>query len=165
MSLYPPPQQPVQQLMSAVLRQIQANHYSDEASPHWDAEREYSAEQVALAARDLVRAVDALPEDQRPIGWDTEVPQEDVDTTVPQTLSAEVTVNCREVQMDDGENLKALDVGNYLELDRPTAGMCPGVWLLTAYHGEFSERATLRLLDRDEIAALRRAETSAGIYS
>lgn len=71
MSLYPSPQPQTYRLMSAVLRQIQANHYSDEASPHWGAEREYSAEQVALAARALVRAVDALPENQRPIGWDT----------------------------------------------------------------------------------------------
>lgn len=70
MSLYPPPWLQTQQLVTAVLRQIQANHYADEASPHWDAEREYSAEQVALAARQLVRAVDALPAEQRPIGWD-----------------------------------------------------------------------------------------------
>lgn len=77
MSLYPPPQPQTYQLMAAVLRQIQANHYSDESSPHWDAEREYSAEQVALAARDLVRAVNALPADQRPIGWDTN----DLETT------------------------------------------------------------------------------------
>lgn len=82
-----------------------------------------------------------------------------------QTAPTEVTVNCFDVQMDDGENLKALGVGNYLELDRPTAGLRPGVWRLTAYHGEFSERATLRLMSRDEIAALRRAETSAGMYS
>lgn len=71
MSLYPPPQPQTYQLLSAELRQIQATHYADESSPHWDAEREYSAEQVALAARALTRAVDALPEDQRPIGWDT----------------------------------------------------------------------------------------------
>lgn len=75
MSLYPLPQPQTQQLVTAVLRQIQANHYADEASPHWDAEREYSAEQVALAARALVRAVDALPEYQRPIGWDTDPQQ------------------------------------------------------------------------------------------
>lgn len=82
-----------------------------------------------------------------------------------QTTPTEVTVDCRDVQMDDGENLKALGVGNYLELDRTTAGMRPGVWLLTAYHGESAERATLQLLDRQEIAALRRAEASAGMYS
>lgn len=74
MSLYQPPPQ-AHQLTSAVLRQIHSTHYADEASPHWDAEREYSAEQVALAARVLVRAVNALPEDQRPIGWDTDQPQ------------------------------------------------------------------------------------------
>ncbi|MFJ1993008.1 hypothetical protein [Streptomyces asiaticus] len=80
MSLYQPPPQ-AHQLTSAVLRQIHSTHYADESSPHWDAEREYSAEQVALAARALVRAVDALPEDQRPIGWNTDQPE--ADTTAP----------------------------------------------------------------------------------
>jgi hypothetical protein len=73
MSLYQSPPE-IHQLVSGVLRLIHATHYADESSPHWDAEREYSAEQVALAARELVRAVDALPEDQRPIGWDTAQP-------------------------------------------------------------------------------------------
>ncbi|CAM5506684.1 hypothetical protein SANTM175S_07204 [Streptomyces antimycoticus] len=76
MSLYQPRQPHTHRLVSAVLRQIHSTHYADEASPHWDAEREYSAEQVALAARELVRAVDALPEDERPIGWGTNTPKE-----------------------------------------------------------------------------------------
>lgn len=74
MSLYQSPPQ-AHQLVSAVLRLVHSTHYADEASPHWAAEVEYSAEQVALAARALVRAVDALPEDQRPIGWDSESEQ------------------------------------------------------------------------------------------
>lgn len=82
-----------------------------------------------------------------------------------QTAPTEMTVNCFDVQMDDGENLKALGVGNFLELDRETAGMRPGVWLLTAYHGESSERATLRLLTTDEVAALRRSESFSRMYS
>ncbi|GHJ34281.1 hypothetical protein TPA0910_87140 [Streptomyces hygroscopicus subsp. sporocinereus] len=69
MSLYQPPQPQNHQLVSAVLRQIHSTHYADESSPHWDAEREYSAEQVALAARALTRAVDAMPENEQPIGW------------------------------------------------------------------------------------------------
>jgi hypothetical protein len=75
-SLYQSPPQ-AHQLVSAVLRLVHSTHYADEASPHWDAEREYSTEQVALAARELVRAVDELPADQRPIGWDIG----DLDTT------------------------------------------------------------------------------------
>ena len=73
MSLYQSPPETAQ-LVSGVLRLIHADHYADESSPHWDADREYSAEQVALAARELVRAVDALPADQRPIEWDTDQP-------------------------------------------------------------------------------------------
>ncbi|MGW5691505.1 hypothetical protein ACWEWX_11240 [Streptomyces asiaticus] len=82
-----------------------------------------------------------------------------------QTATTEVTVSCLDIQMDDGENLKALGVGNYLELDRPTAGMAPGTWRLTAYHGEFAEQATLRLLTTDEVAALRRAEAFSRMYA
>lgn len=56
---------------AAALRSISAEHYARETDPHADAAAEYAGEQLALAARDLVRAVEALPEDKRPIGWDT----------------------------------------------------------------------------------------------
>jgi len=57
----------------AALRAIAADRYADESDPHSDAESEYAGEQLALAARNLVRAVEALPENERPIGWDVEV--------------------------------------------------------------------------------------------
>lgn len=57
-------------LIRAVLRSIFADHYPEESNPHADAESEYAAEQVAIAARDLTRAVDALDPDRQPIGWD-----------------------------------------------------------------------------------------------
>lgn len=64
-----------QKLEAAALRSIAASHYYRDENPHADAEDEYASEQLALAARDLVRAVEALPEDKRPIGWDrVEVP-------------------------------------------------------------------------------------------
>jgi hypothetical protein len=34
-----------------------------------DAEREYADELLALAARALVRATDATPPDEQPVGW------------------------------------------------------------------------------------------------
>lgn len=58
---------------AAVLRSITARHYADPAHQFADAESEYADEQLALAARELVRAIDALPEGKRPIGWDAEV--------------------------------------------------------------------------------------------
>lgn len=58
---------------AAVLRSIAANYYFRDEDPHSGAEAEYAGEQLALAARDLVRAVDALPEGERPVGWDVEV--------------------------------------------------------------------------------------------
>lgn len=67
--VYWPPVTEQTALINAALRTIQADHYSREDDPHWDAEREYSAEQLALAARELVRAVDAKPENEQPIGW------------------------------------------------------------------------------------------------
>ena len=71
----------------------------------------------------------------------------------------EITVDCFDVEIYNGENLKALGVGNYLELDKPTVGMRPGTWQLVAYHGEFQDQATLRPVPAAEIAALRRSES------
>jgi hypothetical protein len=55
---------------AAALRSISTHHYARETDPHADAADEWAGEQLALAARDLVRAVEAMPPDQRPIGWD-----------------------------------------------------------------------------------------------
>ena len=57
------------ELILAAMRVIAADHYAREEDPHADAESEYAGEKLALAARDLVRAVDALPESDQPIGW------------------------------------------------------------------------------------------------
>lgn len=70
MASYPPPPQQHDALMRAALRSLAADHYEVESDPHADAESEYAAEQLALAARELVRAVDQLPDEQQPIGWD-----------------------------------------------------------------------------------------------
>lgn len=56
-------------LHAAVLRSITADHYAEEGA-YADAEAEYADEQVALAARDLTNAVEALPAGQQPVGWD-----------------------------------------------------------------------------------------------
>lgn len=69
MSMYYAPAAEHQQLISAALDAIQATHYYREEDPHADASREYADEQLALAARNLARAVDALPADEQPIGW------------------------------------------------------------------------------------------------
>lgn len=55
------------QLIQAALRLITAD-YADEAADA-DAESEYADEQLALAAHALVTAVNAQPEDKRPVGW------------------------------------------------------------------------------------------------
>ena len=55
---------------AAALRVIQGRHYARETDPHAGAQLEWADELLALAARDLVRAVEALPEEDRPIGWD-----------------------------------------------------------------------------------------------
>lgn len=56
-------------LLRAALRCIAADYFADDADPHADAESEYAGERLALAARELVAAVDALPEGDQPIGW------------------------------------------------------------------------------------------------
>ncbi len=57
----------------AALRSITAHHYFREEDPFAEAEGQYADEQLALAARDLVRAIEALPESQHPVGWNTAV--------------------------------------------------------------------------------------------
>ncbi|MGW7288974.1 hypothetical protein ACWGH4_26220 [Streptomyces sp. NPDC054847] len=69
MSIYFPPVDQHETLIKAALRVIHATHYSRPDDPHQDAEQAYSDEQLALAARELVRAVDAKPADEQPIGW------------------------------------------------------------------------------------------------
>jgi hypothetical protein len=65
---FPPPNEH-DDLIRAALRVIHADHYGREDDPHADAESEYASERLALAARAYVRAVDALPEGELPIGW------------------------------------------------------------------------------------------------
>lgn len=67
--MYFPPYTEHDDVIKAALRVIQATHYYREEDPHADAEQEYAAEQLALAARALVQAVDSKPEDKQPIGW------------------------------------------------------------------------------------------------
>jgi hypothetical protein len=40
--------------------------------PHSGADAELADEQLALTARDLTRATEALPYDKQPVGWDKE---------------------------------------------------------------------------------------------
>ncbi|MFB6873721.1 hypothetical protein [Streptomyces sp. NPDC056323] len=65
-------------------------------------------------------------------------------TTTPATAADCVTVNCFDVRLDNGENLKDLAVGDHLDLPEPAAGMQPGTWQVVAYHGEFQDQATMR---------------------
>lgn len=55
-------------LAKAAIRLLAAEH-EDETSPSWAQEHEYACEQFAIAARDLTRAVDKLPADAQPVGW------------------------------------------------------------------------------------------------
>ncbi|MFB7359616.1 hypothetical protein [Streptomyces gardneri] len=68
-----------------------------------------------------------------------------------------VTVDCFDVELDNGETLATLGVGSYLELAEPVAGMRPGTWLLLAYEEGDEEQtmARLRELTRDELPAAR----------
>jgi hypothetical protein len=56
-------------LMRAALQCAAADNYADDADRHADALAEYAVEQVALAARELVAAVDAAAPEARPFGW------------------------------------------------------------------------------------------------
>jgi hypothetical protein len=62
-------------------------------------------------------------------------------------------VDCHSIELDNGENLRHLGEGNYLELDKHVAGLRPGTWLVTGYLGEYKDQATLRRLTHEEIEA------------
>lgn len=70
MSVYHPPIEEHENVIQAALRVISSTHYQRADNPHADAEQEYAEEQLALAARALVRAVDRKDADKQPIGWD-----------------------------------------------------------------------------------------------
>lgn len=69
MAPYFPPVDEHETVIKAALRVIQADHYGRADDPHADAEQEYAREQLALAARALVEAVDRKESDDQPIGW------------------------------------------------------------------------------------------------
>lgn len=57
-------------LLRTALNTVVAVDYGQDGDPNDDANAEYHLEQLALAARDLVDAINALPEaDGRPVGW------------------------------------------------------------------------------------------------
>lgn len=77
-------------LVRAALRSIAADHYGDEASPHADADATVAGEKLAHAARALVRAVDALPDEDQPIGWgESSAPVPFEETTSEEPVPAE----------------------------------------------------------------------------
>jgi hypothetical protein len=69
MSVYYPPVEEHENVIKAALRVIGSTHYQRADDPHADAEAQYAEEQLALAARALVRAVDRKSADEQPIGW------------------------------------------------------------------------------------------------
>lgn len=120
MSCYWAPHPAHTDLVNAVLRNIHADHYSNEADPNLDAEQQYSAERVALAARDLVRAVDALPADSRPIGWD-QAPQA-VEALPPSLAGARVRIVIEDtVESCDSGDLRATRGASVQGLEQPGA--------------------------------------------
>ncbi|MEU5322943.1 hypothetical protein AB0G67_40265 [Streptomyces sp. NPDC021056] len=70
MSVYHPPVGEHENVIKAVLRVIASTHYQSASGTHADAEQQYAEEQLALAARALVRAVDRKDPDGQPVGWD-----------------------------------------------------------------------------------------------
>ncbi|MFI2620460.1 hypothetical protein [Streptomyces sp. NPDC018584] len=69
MSVYYPPVEQHERVITTALHAIESTHYARAENPHADAEAQHNEEQLALAARALVEAVDKLPADKQPIGW------------------------------------------------------------------------------------------------
>ena len=76
------------------------------------------------------------------------------------TTAGLVTVYYADVELDNGENLRGLAVGDFLELAEPTAGMSPGTWQAVSWHGEdpaFLDEAVMRPVPPAEVLELRQA--------
>lgn len=54
-------------VISAVLRILSSER--DQEHAHAADEAEYANEQLAIAARELTQATDAMPADRQPVGW------------------------------------------------------------------------------------------------
>jgi len=72
---------------------------------------------------------------------------------------AEITVHYFDVELDNGENLRDLAVGCYLDLAEPVAGMHPGTWQVVAWQGEDLDEAVMRPVPVAEVLELRQAES------
>jgi hypothetical protein len=88
MSVYYPPIEEHENVIKAALRVIEGTHYQRAEDPHADAEQQYGEEQLALAARALVEAVDRKPVDDQPIGWSKDVDEEALKRGREQLLEA-----------------------------------------------------------------------------
>ncbi|MEU7338650.1 hypothetical protein [Streptomyces sp. NPDC007074] len=94
-----------------------------------------------------------------------ELSQRDVDeirAILDEVFPTEVVVNCADVEMENGESLRSLAVGDDLDLDEPAAGLRPGTWRVMEQTDEGTAR--MRRLSDKEIRAARSAESFARMY-
>ncbi|MFD9630118.1 hypothetical protein [Streptomyces violascens] len=71
-------------------------------------------------------------------------------------MSDTITISADQIELDNGDvMLQELSVGDPVEIAKPTAGMCPGCWVIEAFESEDRSRARMRRLTRGEIAAFR----------
>ena len=63
---------------------------------------------------------------------------------MPDTATAigSITIETFSVELDNGENLRDLNIGDSVDL-RPDTGH-PGLWIATEFHGEHQDRITLQ---------------------
>ncbi|MFE9853579.1 MULTISPECIES: hypothetical protein [Streptomyces] len=87
------------------------------------------------------------------------------DLTITETVT--VTVNCFDVELDNGEDLRGLDTGCYLELAEPVAGMTPGTWQVVAWQGDDLDAAVMRPVSATEVLELRQdaSEALAAVFA
>lgn len=113
---------------------------------------------------------DGIEEDkhgEQYIGW---VGQHEWEAPTEQQVKArtEATIDSAgigSVEIDGGDlTFKDLGVGGEVELDKPTAGLHSGVWIVTEFEGADQERVNLRRLSTEEIRARRNAESFARMH-
>lgn len=65
-----------------------------------------------------------------------------------------MNVHHSSIELDNGETLLDLAVGDYLELTEPVAGLHPGTWQLKDWNSD--GKATMRHIPTDEVMKLRK---------
>jgi hypothetical protein len=76
-----------------------------------------------------------------------------------------IVIAARDIELNDGTVLlQDLHVGDHIEIRQPTAGLHPGIWVITAFESDNHTAARMRRLTREETRAAQHGDAFARLY-